>query len=93
MSDVFTVGSVLKEVIDDEDGVALRELVPGFESVVSGDFDALNVVVLVEELGVVIGFSAVVVVVVVVTLGAVLVEEVRMDDNFEPLVLLGTENS
>ena len=92
MSDVFTAGSVLKEVIDDEDGVALREVVPVFETL-TGDFDPLNVVVLVEELGVVIGFSAVVVVVVVVTLGAVLVEEVRIDDNFEPLALLGTENS
>jgi hypothetical protein len=92
VSDVFTVGSVLKEVIDDEDGVALREVVPVFETL-TGDFDALNVVVLVEELGVVIGFSAVVVVVVVVTLGAVLVEEVRIDDNFEALELLGTENS
>ncbi len=92
MSDVFTAGSVLKEVIDDEDGVALREVVPVFETL-TGDFDPLNVVVLVEELGVVIGFSAVVVVVVVVTLGAVLVEEVRIDDNFEALELLGTENS
>jgi hypothetical protein len=92
VSDVFTAGSVLKEVIDDEDGVALREVVPVFETL-TGDFDPLNVVVLVEELGVVIGFSAVVVVVVVVTLGAVLVEEVRIDDNFEALELLGTENS